>query len=218
MQTNLASAFIEAAGQTFYMASFSCFFAMLLGFPLGIGLAVSAPKGIGPCRPVHLILGFIVNIGRSAPFIIILIAVLPLTKLIVGTSIGSTAAIVPLALSGAPFFARIVEAALKEGGLGLIEAGRAMGASKKQIIFCILLPEAKRALILGSSLLIVGLIGNSAMAGAVGGGGLGAMAYNYGYLRFQSDVTYIAIAILVALVQILQSAGDALARRAPPKN
>ena len=182
------------------------------GLPLGVFLATSRAHELLAAPLLNLTLGFVVNVTRSTPFIILVVAIVPLTRWIVGTSIGMQAAIVPLTLAATPFIARIVEGAIREVDQGLIEAARAMGASPLQIIFKVLVPEALPAIVLGLTLAIVSLLGFSAMVGAVGGGGLGDLGIRYGYQRFMPDVMAIVVAVLVVLVQGAQSFGDRIAR------
>lgn len=202
-----------AVGETLYMVFVSTLLAYLLGLPLGVILVVSSPGHIAPNPWVERILGTLINILRSAPFIILLVAFIPLTRVLVGTSIGTTAAIVPLVISAAPFVARVVESSLKEVPYGIIEAALSMGASPFQIILKVLLPEAKGSLILGVTITTISVIGYTAMAGAVGGGGLGDLAIQYGYNRFRTDIMIVTVIILVILVQGLQSLGTSLARK-----
>jgi ABC-type methionine transport system permease subunit len=193
-----------------FMASF---IATLLGLPLGVILFTTRKGNILENKFLHQLLAFIVNVTRSIPFIILMIAVIPLTRLIVGTSIGVNAAIVPLALACIPFIARVVENALLEVNTGLIEAAIAMGATSKQIITKVLIPEALPGIINGLTLTLISLIGYSAMAGAVGGGGLGDIAIRYGYQRFDIFVMLTTIVIMIILVQGIQWIGDTFARR-----
>ncbi|MDA8220218.1 methionine ABC transporter permease [Desulfosporosinus sp.] len=211
--TDLLRLIIPATGETLYMVAASTVFAYLLGLPLGIILVVTSPGHIMPNPWVERTLGTLVNILRSAPFIILLVALIPFTKSVVGTSIGTTAAIVPLVISAAPFVARVVESSLKEVPYGVIEAALSMGASPKQIIQKVLLPEAKASLILGVAITTISVIGYTAMAGTVGGGGLGDLAIQYGYNRFRTDIMIVTVVILVVIVQIIQSLGTALARK-----
>ncbi|MCO1600659.1 methionine ABC transporter permease [Desulfosporosinus nitroreducens] len=211
--TDLLRLIIPATGETLYMVAASTIFAYLLGLPLGIILVVTSPGHIMPNPWVERTLGTLVNILRSAPFIILLVALIPFTKSVVGTSIGTTAAIVPLVISAAPFVARVVESSLKEVPYGVIEAALSMGASPKQIIQKVLLPEAKASLILGVAITTISVIGYTAMAGTVGGGGLGDLAIQYGYNRFRTDIMIVTVVILVVIVQIIQSLGTALARK-----
>jgi D-methionine transport system permease protein len=204
---------IPAIGQTFYMAIVSTLMAYVIGMPLGVILVISSPGHILPNPWVERTLGTVVNIFRSAPFIILLVALIPLTRALVGTSIGTTAAIVPLVISAAPFVARMVESSLKEVPYGVIEAALSMGASPWQIIRKVLLPEAKAPLILGIAITTISVIGYTAMAGAVGGGGLGAVAIQYGYNRFRTDIMIFTVVILILIVQGIQSFGTQLARK-----
>ena len=195
------------------MVGISLALAALFGIPLGILLVITGPRHIRPLKTLHKILSIIINVGRSLPFIILLVAIIPLTRLIVGTSIGTAGAIVPLTVSAIPFMARVVESALLEVDWGVIEAAQAMGANTWQIISKVLIPEAVPGLVLGLTMVAVSLISYSAMAGAVGGGGLGDLAIRYGYQRFRGDIMFATVLILVALVQGLQSLGGRLANR-----
>ncbi|SDG36068.1 methionine ABC transporter permease [Desulfosporosinus hippei] len=210
---DLLQLIIPATGETLYMVFASTVLAYLIGLPLGIILVVSSPGHILPNPWVERTLGTIINIFRSAPFIILLVALIPFTRSIIGTSVGTTAAIVPLVISAAPFVARVVETSLKEVPYGVIEAALSMGASPKQIIQKVLLPEAKASLILGVAITTISVIGYTAMAGTVGGGGLGDLAIQYGYNRFRTDVMIVTVIILVVIVQIIQSLGTTLARK-----
>lgn len=193
--------------ETFYMVILSTAFAYLIGIPVGVILNVTSPNGIRPNRVVNLIVGFITNVIRSVPFLILLVAILPFTRLIVGTTIGSTATVVPLVVAAAPFVARMVESSLKEVDSGVIEAAKAMGSSTWQIIWKVLLAEAKPSLLVGGVIAFATILGYSAMAGFVGGGGLGAIAVNYGYYRYKTDVMLVTVAILVIIVQVFQEVG-----------
>jgi D-methionine transport system permease protein len=195
------------------MVSVSAVLAALLGLPLGLLLVITSPGGFLPNPGIQRFLGSVVNIGRSLPFIILLVAIIPLTRLIVGTTIGSTAALVPLTLSAIPFFARVSETSLLEVDRGLIEAAEAMGCTYWQIIFKVLIPEALPSLILGLTIMVISLIGYSAMAGVVGGGGLGDLAIRYGYQRFDTKVMLITVLLLIGLVQVVQFVGDRLAHQ-----
>ncbi|UXR78315.1 MULTISPECIES: methionine ABC transporter permease [unclassified Staphylococcus] len=208
-----SSQLLEALYQTLYMVSVALVIGALIGIPLGILLVVTRPNGIWPNALIHHALNPIINILRSVPFIILLIAIVPFTKLLVGTSIGTTAAIVPLTVYVAPYIARLVENSLLEVDDGIIEAAHAMGASPIQIIRYFLLPEALGSLILSITTAIIGLIGATAMAGAVGGGGIGDMALVYGYQRFDTFVILITVVVLVIIVQLIQSLGNVLARK-----
>lgn len=198
---------------TLYMVFISTFFTVLLGLPLGILLIVTDKNGLAPVVAFNEIIGMVVNATRSLPFIIMLVLVIPFTRLIVGTTIGSTAAIVPLALAAIPFFARVAETALREVDYGLVEAALSMGSSTWQIIFKVLIPEALPSLILGVALTVISLIGYSAMAGAIGGGGLGDLAIRYGYQRFETEIMFATVIILILLVQGVQYLGNTLSKR-----
>jgi D-methionine transport system permease protein len=204
---------LEAFGETLAMVLASSAVAALLGLPLGVLLLLTGPRHLWPRAGLHRALGALVNAGRSTPFIILLVAIIPFTRLLVGTSIGTAAAIVPLSVAAVPFVARLVEAALREVDPGLIEAAQAMGASPRQIVHKVLIPEALPGLVAALTITIVNLVGYSAMAGAVGGGGLGDLGIRYGYQRFQPEVMLAVVLVLIALVQGVQWAGDHLARR-----
>lgn len=210
---NMIHILTPALWETLYMVIVSTILAYVIGVPLGVILVISSPGHILPNPWIERTLGTVVNIFRSAPFIILLVALIPLTRKIVGTSIGTTAAIVPLVISAAPFVARMVESSLKEVPYGVIEAALSMGASPWQIIRKVLLPEATASLILGFAITTISVIGYTAMAGAVGGGGLGALAIDYGYNRFRTDIMLITVASLVLIVQGIQSLGTAFARK-----
>jgi D-methionine transport system permease protein len=197
----------KGMGETFYMVLLSTLFAYLIGIPIGVILNITSPTGIKPNKIVNLVFGFITNVIRSVPFLILLVAILPFTRLIVGTTIGSTATVVPLVVAAAPFVARLVESSLKEVDSGVIEAAKAMGSSTWQIIWKVLLAEAKPSLLVGGVIAFATILGYSAMAGFVGGGGLGAIAVNYGYYRYKTDVMLVTVAILVIIVQVFQEAG-----------
>ena len=213
MDAQLLSSLWAATLETLYMVSVSAVLATLLGLPLGLLLVVTAPNGFLANSGLHRILGSIVNIGRSLPFIILLVAIIPLTRLVVGTTIGSTAALVPLTLSAIPFFARVSETSLLEVDRGLIEAAEAMGCTYRQIILKVLIPEALPSLVLGLTIMVISLIGYSAMAGVVGGGGLGDLAIRYGYQRFDTKVMIITVLLLIGLVQAVQWIGDRVAHQ-----
>ena len=205
---------LKEFGVTLYMVGLSTVLTILLGLPLGVWLNLTSPKGLDAKPPIYKTLSVIINIGRSLPFIILLVAILPLTRLIVGTTIGATAAIPPLTLAAIPFFARVVETALNEVDRGLLEAVQSMGGNQKHAVFKVLLPEAMPSLIAGAALTIISLIGYSAMAGAIGGGGLGDLAIRYGYQRSETLVMLITVILLVVVVQAIQSLGTSLARKA----
>ncbi|OON38695.1 metal ABC transporter permease [Izhakiella australiensis] len=203
---------INATLETLYMVMLAALFTVLLGLPAGVLLFLTRKDGILPNRGVALLLNSVVNIGRALPFVILLIALIPFTRLIVGTTLGSTAAIVPITLGAFPFFARIVENALDEVDRGRIEAVESMGGSHWHIVSRVLLPEALPALVAGITLTIVMLIGFSAMAGVVGGGGLGDLAIRYGYQRFDNNLMAGTVIVLLLLVQLIQKLGDRLVR------
>ncbi|HEV2614262.1 MAG TPA: methionine ABC transporter permease [Gammaproteobacteria bacterium] len=206
------SELLVATWQTVYMVGVSGLLSMVIGIPLGVLLLTTRKHGLLENSSIHKILTIIINIGRSVPFIILLVAIIPVTRLLVGTSIGTTAAIVPLTFSAIPFIARVTENALSEISYGLIEAGLSMGATPVQIITKILLPEGLPAIINGVTLMLITLVGYAAMAGAIGGGGLGDFAIRYGYQRFETDTMIVTVAVLVLLVQIIQYGGDKLSR------
>ena len=204
---------IEALGQTIYMVGISTILATLIGFILAIVLVVTDEGGLKPNKIINSILGFIVNTLRSFPFIILVVAIIPLTRAIVGKSIGETAALVPLTIGAAPFIARVIEGALKEVDKGLIEAAKSFGASDFQIIFKVMVKEAMPSIISGITLSIISIIGYSAMAGAVGAGGVGAVALTYGYQRFDNAVMIYTVITLIIIVQLLQGAGNLAYRK-----
>lgn len=208
----------DAAAQTAVMVVFSTLFSLLLGFPLGILLCTSDPQsGIRPRPALYQILTRIVNALRSFPFIILMIVLFPLSRVLVGTSIGTKATIVPLSIAAAPFVARIIESALKEVDRGVVQAARAMGSTTMQIIFKVLIPEALPSLIDGVTLTIINVIGYSAMAGAIGGGGLGDLAIRYGYQRFRSEIMAIAVIVILLMVELIQMLGTALSHKVAAK-
>ncbi|QXG56652.1 ABC transporter permease (plasmid) [Pantoea jilinensis] len=203
---------LNATGETLYMVLLAALFTVALGLPVGVMLFLTRPKGILPNRGISLLLNTLVNTGRALPFVVLLIALIPFTRLLVGTTLGSTAAIVPITLGAFPFFARIVENALDEVDRGRIEAVVSMGGTLWHIVSRVLLPEALPALVAGVTLTIVMLIGFSAMAGVVGGGGLGDLAIRYGYQRFDNQIMAATIVVLLALVMLIQKLGDRLVR------
>jgi D-methionine transport system permease protein len=203
---------LNATGETLYMVLLAALFTVAIGLPVGVLLFLTRPKGILPNRAISLLLNTLVNTGRALPFVVLLIALIPLTRLLVGTTLGSTAAIVPITLGAFPFFARIVENALDEVDRGRIEAVVSMGGTLWHIVSRVLLPEALPALVAGVTLTIVMLIGFSAMAGVVGGGGLGDLAIRYGYQRFDNQIMAATIVVLLALVMLIQKLGDRLVR------
>lgn len=204
---------VEGTVATLYMTLVSTLFGYILGLPMGIVLAVTDKTGIRPNPVVYKILDFVVNLTRSVPFLILLILVMPVTKLIAGQSYGSTATIVPLTIAAAPFIGRMVESSLKEVDKGVIEAALSMGADTFTIIWKVLLAESRTSLLVGATIAVGTILGYSAMAGVVGGGGLGDIAIRYGYYRYETDIMLITIAILVCLVQFLQGIGMILAKK-----
>jgi D-methionine transport system permease protein len=198
--------------ETLYMTVVSTLLAYVLGLPLGVLLCITDKDGIWRKSLLNKTLGVIINFLRSVPFLILLVAILPLTRALVGTTIGSTATIVPLVVAATPFVARMVESSLKEVDAGVIEAAQSMGSSPVQIVCKVLLPEAKPSLIVGAAIAITTILGYSAMAGFVGGGGLGTIAINYGYYRYQEDVMMVTVLLLVVIVQIFQELGMKLAK------
>lgn len=217
MSSNLINLLWESLLETIFMVGISGILGATIGIPLGVFLFITSIKGITPRPVINRIIGTIVNIVRSVPFIILLVAIIPFTRLIVGSSIGTTAAIVPLTIAAAPFIARLVETSLREVDKGLIEAAESMGASNTQIILKVLLPEAMPGILAGLTIAFVALVGSSAMAGAVGGGGLGDMGIRYGYQRFMPEVMLAVVVILVIFVQSLQSFGDWAVRKVSKK-
>lgn len=209
----IISLLLPAFNETIYMVFFSVIFSLIIGIPTGILLYVTKPDNILPMNKLNKVLDLIINIGRSFPFIILMILVLPISRFIIGTTIGSTASIVPLSISAAPFVARIIEGAVSEVDRGIIEASISLGASKFEIITKVLIPEALPSLIHGITLTIINLIGYSAMAGAIGGGGLGDVAIRYGYQRFQVDIMIISVISIIILVQIVQFTGNSIVSR-----
>ncbi|MBL0387500.1 ABC transporter permease [Tumebacillus sp. ITR2] len=203
----------KALGETMYMVSLSTLFTALIGLPLGILVVLTSPGHLLQNRGVYAVLSFIINIFRSIPFIILMIMLIPFTQILVGTSIGVTAAIPPLVIGSAPFFARLVEVSLREVDKGVIEMSQSMGATTWQIIARVLLPEARSGIVAGITITLVALVGYTAMAGVIGGGGLGDLAIRYGYQRFQTDVMIVTTVIMIVLVQVFQSVGDKLVRR-----
>ena len=200
----MVSMILTGLYETLLMTAASSFFSYVIGIPLGVLLVVSDTNGIKPMPVLNGVLGSVINLIRSVPFMILLIMVIPLTRLMVGTSIGPVAVIPPLVIAAAPYIARMVESSLKEVDAGVIEAAKSMGASNMQIIFKVLLPESKPSLLVGAAISVTTILGYSAMAGFTGGGGVGTIAINYGYYRYQTDIMFITVAILVILVQIIQ--------------
>ncbi|MEL7626410.1 MAG: methionine ABC transporter permease [Anaerolineaceae bacterium] len=207
----------EESLTTIYMVGISTLFTVILGLPLGVLLTLSDENGLTPRPALNRILGFIVNLARSLPFIILLVVLIPFTRKLVGTSIGPTATIVPLTIAAVPFFARVVESTLREVPRGLIEAAQSMGSSVWQTVSKVLVPESLPGLILGIALTLISLVGYSAMAGAVGGGGLGDLAIRYGYQRYETEVMFVTVILLLVLVQGVQLLGDRLAAKISKK-
>ncbi|WP_167353586.1 methionine ABC transporter permease [Kosakonia oryziphila] len=199
--------------ETIYMVGLSALFTVLIGLPLGVLLFISRNNGLAPMPKLNALLGTIINIGRSLPFIVLLIALIPFTRLLIGTTLGSTAAVVPVTIGAFPFFARLTETALDEVDYGRIEAILSMGGNLWHVIAKALLPEALPMLLAGITLTVVMLIGFSSMAGVIGGGGLGDLAIRYGYQRFNNQVMFGTVIILVVMVQGVQMVGDRLVRR-----
>lgn len=204
---------VEGTGVTLYMTLISTLIAYVIGLPMGILLVVTAPGGLKPNKIIYKVLDVIVNIVRSIPFLILLMLIIPFTRFIVGKSYGPTATIVPLSLAAAPFVARLVESSLLEVDHGVIEAAQSMGASLWTIIWKVLVAEARTSLIVGATISLGTILGYSAMAGVVGGGGLGDIAIRYGYYRYQADIMVVTVILLVALVQILQMIGTKLSKK-----
>jgi D-methionine transport system permease protein len=202
-----------ATVETAQMVGWSALFTVLFGLPLGVALVAFDRGGLRPMPALKSALGFVVNIGRSLPFIVLMIAIIPFTRLVVGTTIGTAAVVVPLTVGAVPFFARLVEAALREVGTDVVQAAQAMGAGRAAIVRKVLLPEALPGLVAGLTVTVVALIGYSAMAGTIGGGGLGDLAIRYGYQRFETLVMIVTVVVLIVIVQLLQSLGDWVARR-----
>ncbi|NLY35450.1 MAG: ABC transporter permease [Alcaligenaceae bacterium] len=213
MSPQMINLLMDATLETLLMVGVSGLAALFLGVPLGVALIVTDKDGLLQNMAVNRVLGAIINATRSVPFIILMVAIIPLTRFIAGTSIGTTAAIVPLAIAAIPFMARVAETAMREVDRGLITAAKAMGASPMQIIVKVLLPEALPGLISAMVITLVSLIGYSAMAGAIGGGGLGDLGIRYGYQRFLPEVMLIVVVVLIVMVQLIQSVGDWISRR-----
>lgn len=209
---------LEGIRDTFYMTLASTFFGYVIGLPMGIVLTLTDKGGIAPNRTVYRIMDIVINITRSVPFLILLILVMPLTKLIVGKSYGSAATIVPLTLAAAPLIGRMVESSLKEVGQGVIEAAVSMGARTRTIVFKVLIGEARTSLLVGVTIVLGTVLGYSAMAGVVGGGGLGDIAIRYGYYRYDTGVMLVTLVFIVAIVQLMQGAGMFAAKKLDHRN
>ena len=209
---------LEGIRDTVYMTVVSTLFGYILGLPLGIALTLTDKNGLRQKRTIYKTLDVIINITRSVPFLILLIVVMPLTKLLVGKSYGSTATIVPLTLAAAPLIGRLVESSLKEVNKGVIEAAVSMGAKTKTIVFKVLIGEARTSLLVGVTIVLGTVLGYSAMAGVVGGGGLGDIAIRYGYYRYDTPVMLVTLVFIVAIVQLMQVVGTLLAKRMDHRN
>lgn len=213
MSPVITNLLFKSLAETLYMLSVSAIIAAIIGIPLGILLVVTEKNGILVCPVLNKPLAFAINMVRSIPFIILMVAIIPFTRMVAGTSIGTTAAIVPLTIAAIPYTARMVETSIREIPFGLIEAAESMGASPYQIIKKILIPEALPSIIENMTVVIVSLIGSSAMAGTIGGGGLGDLAIRYGYQRFQADVMIATIIVLIIIVQLIQFIGSTWSRK-----
>ncbi len=209
----LGKIILPELGTTLYMVTTATALSVFFGFVLAITLIVTSSTGLKPNRVVYTVLDAVINVLRSFPFIILVVAIIPFTRFIIGTSIGPEAAMVPLIIAGSPFIARLVEGSLKEVDKGLIEAARSFGASNTQIVFKIMIKEAVPSIISGVTLAIVSILGATAMAGAVGGGGLGAVALTYGYQDFNDTIMYGTVVVLIVVVQVLQTSGNVLYNR-----
>ncbi|ASK18802.1 MAG: methionine ABC transporter permease [Vreelandella alkaliphila] len=217
MSSAMFDLILQATLDTLYMVAISGVIATLLGLPLGVMLYVTRPRQILAMPALNQVLGIVTNVGRSIPFIILMVAIIPFTRMLVGTSIGINAASVPLTIAAIPFVARLIEGALNEISPGLIESAQSMGATPWQIITKVLIPEARGGIITGLTITLVTLVSYSAMAGAVGGGGLGDLGIRYGYNRFNPTIMLITVVILVVMVQGFQSLGDYLVRKSDRK-
>ena len=213
MSPVITNLLFKSLAETLYMLSVSAIIAAIIGIPLGILLVVTEKNGILVCPVLNKPLAFAINMVRSIPFIILMVAIIPFTRMVAGTSIGTTAAIVPLTIAAIPYTARMVETSIREIPFGLIEAAESMGASPYQIIKKVLIPEALPSIIENMTVVIVSLIGSSAMAGTIGGGGLGDLAIRYGYQRFQADVMIATIIVLIIIVQLIQFSGSTWSRK-----
>lgn len=218
MDSAIIAMLLEGVRDTLYMTVTSTALAYIIGFPMAICLVLNRKDGLKPNPVVYKIVDVISNIVRSIPFLIFVILIIPFTKLLIGKSYGSTATIVPLTIAAAPFIARMIESSLHEVDAGVVEAAQSMGASTWQIVFKVLIPEAKTSLISGATIAISTILGYSAMAGAVGGGGLGDIAIRYGYMRYQTDMMIITVVLLVILVTIFQEVGTLIAKRTDKRN
>jgi len=213
MYNQLIDLLLTGATDTLIMVGVSAILAFLIGLPIALVLVSTADFGIYPSKKINQSLGWVINITRSVPFLILMVALIPFTRWIVGTSYGVLAAIVPLTIAAIPFFARIAEVSLREVDQGLIEAAQAMGCNRKQILWHVLLPEALPGIVAGFTVTIVTMISSSAIAGAIGAGGLGDIAYRYGYQRFDMQVMLAVILVLIVLVMLVQTTGDNIAKQ-----
>ncbi|MBQ9365069.1 MAG: ABC transporter permease [Schwartzia sp.] len=213
MSADIMTLLLKALGETLRMVAMSMVFASAVGIPLGVLLVTTARHGILECMPINKFLAAVVNALRSIPFIILMVAIIPLTRALVGTAIGTTAAIVPLTLASIPFIGRQVETSLNEVPYGIVEAALSMGATPLQIIWRVYLPEAMPSIVAQLTTVVIALVGESAMAGAIGGGGLGDLAIRYGYQRFRPDVMLATIVVLIVLVQAIQFIGNTIAKK-----
>ncbi|AWW27046.1 methionine ABC transporter permease [Acetobacterium carbinolicum] len=211
--SSMTALMVQGTLETLYMTLASTLLAYVIGLPMGVLLVTSDSDGIVPMKWLNKVLNMVVNITRSIPFLILLIAVIPLTRLITGTTIGSTATIVPLVIAAAPFIARLVESSIKEVDYGIIEASLSMGASPMQVVTKVMIPEAKPSLIIGAAIATTTILGYSAMAGIVGGGGLGDIAIRFGYYRYETGMMVITVILLVLIVQLFQEVGMKIAQK-----
>lgn len=211
--SELFSLMLQGTGETLYMTVLSSILAYIIGLPLGVILVVTDINGIKPLPVFNRVLGFVVNVLRSIPFIILLMLMIPVTRFILGTTLGSTAVVIPLTASAAPYVARMVESSLKEIDYGVIEAAKSMGASTLQIIVKVMIPEARPSLLIGSAIAITTILGYSTMSGFVGGGGLGDIAVRYGVHRYNLEVMIVAVVLIVLVVQAIQSIGTGLSNK-----
>lgn len=218
LEPEIRQMIINGIGETLYMTLASTFVGYLVGLPLGICLAVTDKDGLTPNKLIYKVLDFIVNVLRSIPFLILLILLIPFTRLVVGRSTGVSATVVPLVVAAIPFIARMVESSIKEVDNGVVEAARSMGASNLRIIVHVLITESKTSLISGITIAIGTILGYSAMAGVVGGGGLGDIAVRYGYYRYQTNIMVITVVLLIVLVQVFQTSGNFIAKKTDKRN
>ena len=218
LEPEIRQMIINGIGETLYMTLASTFVGYLVGLPLGICLAVTDKDGLTPNKVIYKVLDFIVNVLRSIPFLILLILLIPFTRLVVGRSTGVSATVVPLVVAAIPFIARMVESSIKEVDNGVVEAARSMGASNLRIIVHVLITESKTSLISGITIAIGTILGYSAMAGVVGGGGLGDIAVRYGYYRYQTNIMVITVVLLIVLVQVFQTSGNFIAKKTDKRN